>query len=818
MELLIEEYESLLAGRCRPESARRWSNEGRNVVEKNRYKWMSCWYGLAIGMLLMLAGPVAAGPPQPCPTSTSPPKPCHEIDFDDQAYPPGTQIDIEYQPLVTFWNTGACAPLPVIADWPYPNANSAGQVLQASSSNQAPCCITAEFTPAQNWVSLYVSYRSFEPNLPPCEITFTAHYNDGRPPASTSVTPISVIHPVYGYLTQWKCVSVFDPLGTGCHIERIEVCAQCSGEFAIDTLEFGRDGTEPEVWITNPDFVSCDGAMVLRGWSTDVDSCGFSDILRVQKDPASGNGACPTPPGTPGTWCDIMSMSFGRGTPGVVPGAVLYTTTPANFPAIDYPEGHYEVEITGTNDCGAQNNSQRRFCLDRNPPTATITCPDQRPPSNLMIVRGNLPICGFVTDFCGVGSWDLSLSDPPPPCVPFGQSTIIASGTGSPPTPLTTWNTFSAAECGPYTLDLIGTDLCGRSTWSQSVQVIVDNTWPVATIEALAPPCPPAPYLCFSNGVVVRGVAFDENILDWTLQVSIGGGDFQPLTGGTTSVGTPGNPDTLFIWDTCCDPAPPPPGDPNCSACCYTLKLTVRDKAEKCCPAEPDPHVTEDTQCGNLGQRGDYDGNGVVDFDDIGPFVWDLSHLCPCPCQPCADCPPGGTQEGEPCGSDTNGGCNMSVPAFEPIACGQTICGTSYWNGLWRDTDWYVINTITWETFTVTAEAEFDLQVLVIADPSLNCTNGTIVDYALSAACDTAALTTSPLPPGRYYVWVGPQFNWLRTVSCTNDCNRYWVTLNCVPSPAPGDDPSTFPEPTALDAMWNVHQGMPADVSTKAIR
>lgn len=48
-----------------------------------------------------------------------------------------------------------------------------------------------------------------------------------------------------------------------------------------------------------------------------------------------------------------------------------------------------------------------------------------------------------------------------------------------------------------------------------------------------------------------------------------------------------------------------------------------------------------------------------------------------------------GDPETEPCGDDSNGGCNMTVPAYEPIALGQTKAGTNWYDGATRDTDWY---------------------------------------------------------------------------------------------------------------------------------
>ena len=56
-------------------------------------------------------------------------------------------------------------------------------------------------------------------------------------------------------------------------------------------------------------------------------------------------------------------------------------------------------------------------------------------------------------------------------------------------------------------------------------------------------------------------------------------------------------------------------------------------------------------------------------------------------------CPGGATDENEPdCGDpvDTvNGGCNSDPAVFSSINCGETVCGTSFFDGTYRDTDWY---------------------------------------------------------------------------------------------------------------------------------
>ncbi len=76
-------------------------------------------------------------------------------------------------------------------------------------------------------------------------------------------------------------------------------------------------------------------------------------------------------------------------------------------------------------------------------------------------------------------------------------------------------------------------------------------------------------------------------------------------------------------------------------------------------------------------------------------------------CTACTiECPPGARDEGEPCYTDTNGGCNSVPPVWNTIQCGDTICGTSWFDGSTRDTDWYLLNTTTpavWRTNRLSA-------------------------------------------------------------------------------------------------------------------
>jgi hypothetical protein len=65
--------------------------------------------------------------------------------------------------------------------------------------------------------------------------------------------------------------------------------------------------------------------------------------------------------------------------------------------------------------------------------------------------------------------------------------------------------------------------------------------------------------------------------------------------------------------------------------------------------------------------------------------------VCADPCP--LDCPPGAVEEAEACGDDTNGGCLVDPPAFEPLAPWTVVCGTAWMHTPYeRDSDWYIVH------------------------------------------------------------------------------------------------------------------------------
>lgn len=180
------------------------------------------------------------------------------------------------------------------------------------------------------------------------------------------------------------------------------------------------------------------------------------------------------------------------------------------------------------------------------------------------------------------------------------------------------------------------------------------------------------------------------------------------------------------------------------------------------------PYLTAFPTCHWL--NGDCDGDGDVDFFDIDYFVALLGTQCAPTAAPgawlgagtrCDACrvgipiPPGAIPEGEPCGSDSNGGCVGAPPAFELLSPGETVHGTLYASPSALDEDWY--------TFTISgvepkwvlwlATAELPVELVLLQPDALDC--ATPLATALAAAGAPNAIEFY-LVPGTYYAMIRP--------------------------------------------------------------
>jgi hypothetical protein len=158
---------------------------------------------------------------------------------------------------------------------------------------------------------------------------------------------------------------------------------------------------------------------------------------------------------------------------------------------------------------------------------------------------------------------------------------------------------------------------------------------------------------------------------------------------------------------------------------------------------------------------------------------------------PCVDCPPEGIPESEPpCGPDYvdtfNGGCNSDPAVFQPIICGDTICGQT---GNYvaegedmRDTDWFEFTIGTTSLVTWEAYGEVPLMVALIDPGSGNCEDFIITSMNESLYCETAT-ATAVLPAGTYWAFIAP------AVFSGYPCEvPYVAELTCVPADPPAND------------------------------
>ncbi|MCO6438287.1 MAG: hypothetical protein J5J06_14425 [Phycisphaerae bacterium] len=176
-------------------------------------------------------------------------------------------------------------------------------------------------------------------------------------------------------------------------------------------------------------------------------------------------------------------------------------------------------------------------------------------------------------------------------------------------------------------------------------------------------------------------------------------------------------------------------------------------------------------------------------------------NICPCT----VVCPAGADVEAEPvCGGNyvdsTNPGCDtIDAPQFTPLACGQTICGTS---GTFvgelpcvvdddcptdqtcsgdtcsggpfalRDTDWYEVEVDAEMSLRLLLSAEFQSAVFLI-DGRGGCDGAETIAFVREATCEELTLSRC-LAPGTYYVVVAPDR--FTGVACGSD---YMLSAEC---------------------------------------
>ena len=119
---------------------------------------------------------------------------------------------------------------------------------------------------------------------------------------------------------------------------------------------------------------------------------------------------------------------------------------------------------------------------------------------------------------------------------------------------------------------------------------------------------------------------------------------------------------------------------------------------------------------------------------------------------PC-DFPAANAKETEVCGTDTNGGCNMDVPAFESISVGDVVAGTYYADEASevRDTDWYEFTIAERSIVTWTIWSRVSVDNFIIND---QC--GDLLSIVSVGSGDCPSVNTACLAAGTYRAFVAP--------------------------------------------------------------
>ena len=150
------------------------------------------------------------------------------------------------------------------------------------------------------------------------------------------------------------------------------------------------------------------------------------------------------------------------------------------------------------------------------------------------------------------------------------------------------------------------------------------------------------------------------------------------------------------------------------------------------------------------------------------------------------ECPVGANIEAELCLEDLNGGCNMPTPVYEAIACGETVCGTSYSTAATRDTDWYTFTLTQPSTVTWSVDADFP-SLVGFVDPSAGCGAPVFFNLSQNTGECTNAVSVQNLAAGTWWLFVANS-DFDDAYNCTSGKTKYVGTLTCTPLTVAAND------------------------------
>lgn len=140
----------------------------------------------------------------------------------------------------------------------------------------------------------------------------------------------------------------------------------------------------------------------------------------------------------------------------------------------------------------------------------------------------------------------------------------------------------------------------------------------------------------------------------------------------------------------------------------------------------------------------------------------------------------GTSPEGEACGSNSNGGCNSTPPAFVNAGIPSAWAGTLNAVGGTRDTDWYRVTVATRSVLTATVRSQLGsiVSIAYLVQSGNNCPAQITLDSIISPAGCTAATARTIVEPGTYAVIVVPPV--FTGLNCGGGLENYRLDINAV--------------------------------------
>lgn len=172
----------------------------------------------------------------------------------------------------------------------------------------------------------------------------------------------------------------------------------------------------------------------------------------------------------------------------------------------------------------------------------------------------------------------------------------------------------------------------------------------------------------------------------------------------------------------------------------------------------------------------DVNCDGVIGFAEL---LHVLSNWGPC-------LPTKARFENEPCGTSANDGCPVDAgdPPLEPLRCGETVIGSTWFDGALGDDDWFALEIVQPTVLTVSASLGGGG---FIGMPVVSCNLPAYSEYAFGPPGAPLEFTTGLLDPGTYWIVVGPDIAG-PAYTCAHEESAWTLTVTCAPDPpCPGD-------------------------------